>query len=89
MILNTNYPRFDDVLWINQGDNTVHVIEKENNLFATHSRNGEISLTPFQADTFISNIGTIELIRNDKKKVIGFNLSTQGINKIKFDKINE
>lgn len=66
-----------------------NVIIKENNLFATHSRNGEISLTPFQADTFISNIGTIELIRNDKKKVIGFNLSTQGINKIKFDKINE
>jgi len=62
---------------------------KENNLFATHSRNGEISLTAFQPDVFTSNIGTIELIRNDQKKVIGFNLSTQGINKIKFDKVNE
>jgi CubicO group peptidase (beta-lactamase class C family) len=66
-----------------------NLIIKENNLFATHSRNGEISLTPFQPDIFVSNIGTIELIRNDEKKVIGFNLSTQGINKIKFDKINE
>lgn len=34
MILDTNYPLFNDVFWINQGDNTVHVIEKENNLFA-------------------------------------------------------
>lgn len=62
---------------------------KENNLFAIHSRNGEISLTAFQPDVFTSNIGTIELIRNDQKKVIGFKLSTQGINNIKFDKVNE
>ena len=77
-------------MYYNAELNTIYnFIIKENNLFATHSRNGEISLTPFQPDIFVSNIGTIKLIRNDEKKVIGFNLSTQGINKIKFDKINE
>lgn len=34
MILDTNYPRFNDVFWINNGDNAVHVIEKKKNLFA-------------------------------------------------------
>lgn len=35
MILDTNHPRFNDVFWINNGDNVVHVIEKDNDLFAT------------------------------------------------------
>ncbi|MGC6768807.1 hypothetical protein [Enterococcus sp. LJL51] len=34
MILDTNKPKVNDIFWINNGDNTVHVIEKENNLFA-------------------------------------------------------
>ena len=65
------------------------LIIKENNLFATHSRNGEISLTAFQPDIFVSSIGTIEIIRNNQNKVIGFNLTRQGIKSIKFEKINE
>ncbi len=64
-------------------------IIKENNLFATHSRNGETSLTPYQPEIFISNIGAIEIIRNDQNKVIGFILSRQGIKSIKFEKINK
>jgi hypothetical protein len=64
-------------------------IIKENNLFVTHSRNGEAIVTAFQPDIFVSNIGAIEFIRNDLKKVIGFNLSGQGIKGMKFDKINE
>ncbi|HBI1549255.1 TPA: hypothetical protein I0F87_RS00305 [Enterococcus faecalis] len=45
MILNTNYPRFNDVFWINQGDTTVHVIEKENILFAAiHNGDSDSSI---------------------------------------------
>ncbi|MCB5952368.1 hypothetical protein LI951_09855 [Enterococcus sp. BWT-B8] len=45
MIFDTNYPRFNDVFWINQGDNTVHVIEKENNLFAAiHAGDSDSSI---------------------------------------------
>ena len=62
---------------------------KDNNLFATHSKNGEAILTAFQPDFFVSNIGAIEIIRNDQNKVIGFNLSRQLIKSIKFEKINE
>lgn len=69
---------------------TYNFVLKENNLFATHSKNGEISLIAFQPDIFVSNVGTtIEIIRNDLKKVIGFNLSGQGVKEMKFDKIND
>lgn len=34
MILDTNKPQVNDIFWINNGDNTVHVIEKDNDLFA-------------------------------------------------------
>lgn len=66
-----------------------NIIIKETNLFVTHSRNGEAIVTAFQPDIFVSNIGAIEFIRNDLKKVIGFNLSGQGFKGMKFDKINE
>ena len=62
---------------------------KNNNLFATHSKNGEAILTAFQPDFFVSNIGAIEIIRNNQNKVIGFNLTRQGLKSIKFEKINE
>ena len=68
---------------------TYNFVLKDNNLFAIHSRNGEISLIAFQPDIFVSNIGGIEIIRNDLKKVIGFNLSGQGIKGMRFDKIKE
>ena len=68
---------------------TYDFVLKDNNLFATHSRNGEMSLIAFQPDIFVSNIGGIEIIRNDLKKVIGFNLSGQGIKGMRFDKIKE
>lgn len=68
---------------------TYNFVLKDNNLFATHSRNGETSLIAFQPDIFVSNIGGIEIIRNDLKKVIGFNLSGQGIKGMRFDKIKE
>jgi CubicO group peptidase (beta-lactamase class C family) len=66
-----------------------NLVVKENNLFATHSKNGEVPLTAYQPDVFVGGIGAIEIIRNDQKKVIGFNLSTQRIKAIRFDKINE
>lgn len=68
---------------------TYNFVLKDNNLFATHSRNGEMSLIAFQPDIFVSNIGGIEIIRNDLKKVIGFILSGQGVKEMKFDKIND
>ncbi|OSH10529.1 hypothetical protein [Enterococcus faecalis] len=34
MILDTNNPQVNDIFWINNGDNTVHVVAKENALFA-------------------------------------------------------
>ena len=69
---------------------TYNFVLKDNNLFASHSKNGEISLIAFQPDIFVSNVGTsIEIIRNDLKKVIGFNLSGQGVKEMKFDKIND
>lgn len=64
-------------------------VVKGNDLFATHSRNGEAILTAFQPDIFISNIGAIKIIRNEQGKIIGFNLSRQGIKEMRFDKINE
>ncbi|MCB5953960.1 hypothetical protein [Enterococcus sp. CWB-B31] len=45
MILDTNKPKVNDIFWINNGDNTVHVIEKENNLFAAiHSGDSNSSI---------------------------------------------
>jgi len=67
---------------------TYNFVLKDNNLFATHSKNGEAILTAFQPDFFVSIIGAIEVIRNEKDKIIGFNLTRQGIIKMKFDKIN-
>lgn len=64
-------------------------IVKENNLFATHSKNGEAILTAFQPDIFVSNIGLVKIIRNEQNKAIGFNLSRQGIKEMLFNKINE
>jgi hypothetical protein len=63
------------------------MVLKENDLFLTHSRNGKSAVAAFQPDIFISNTGTIEILRNRKSKVTGFNLIRQGIRKIKFDKI--
>lgn len=68
---------------------TYNFVLKDNNLFAMHSINGEAILTASQPDFFVSNIGAIEFIRNDQNKVIGFNLSRQGITSMKFEKINE
>lgn len=67
---------------------TYNFIIKENKLFATHSKNGEIEFSAYQPDIFVSNIGAITIIRNEQNKVIGLNLSTQRIKAIKFDKIN-
>lgn len=64
-------------------------IIKENSLFVTHSKNGEAILTAFQPDIFLSNIGLIKIIRNEQNKMIGFNLSRQGIKEMRFNKINE
>lgn len=66
-----------------------NLIIKENNLFTTHSINGEASLIAFQPDIFASNLGTIKIIRNDQNKVIGLNIMRQGIKEIKFEKIND
>jgi hypothetical protein len=45
MILDTNYPRFNDIFWINNGDNAVHVIKKEKNLFAAiHAGDSDSSI---------------------------------------------
>lgn len=64
-------------------------VVKENSLFVTHSKNGEAILTAFQPDVFVSNIGAVKIIRNEQNKVIGFNLSRQGIKEMRFYKINE
>ncbi len=75
-------------MYYNSELNTAYnFVVKENNLIATHSRNGNAILTAFQPDFFVSNIGAIEVIRNNQNKVIGFNILTQGIRRIKFDKI--
>jgi CubicO group peptidase (beta-lactamase class C family) len=77
-------------IYFNAEINTTYsFVLKDNNLFATHSRIGEISIMAFQPDFFVSNIGGIEIIRNDLKKVIGFNLSGQGFKSMRFDKIKE
>ncbi|MFM9985435.1 MAG: serine hydrolase domain-containing protein, partial [Flavobacteriales bacterium] len=67
---------------------TYNFVVKENQLFATHSKNGEINLTVFQPDIFVGELGAIEMIRNDQNKVIGFYLSTQRIKRMQFDKIS-
>lgn len=64
-------------------------IVKENSLFVTHSKNGEAILIAFQPDIFLSNIGLIKIIRNEQNKMIGFNLSRQGIKEMWFNKIGE
>jgi len=64
-------------------------IVKENSLFVTHSKNGEAILIAFQPDIFLSNIGLIKIIRNEQNKMIGFNLSRQGIKEMRFNKIGE
>lgn len=77
-------------MYYNAELNTIYkFIVKENILIAIHSRNGEAILSAFQPDIFISNIGAIKITRNNQNKVIGFNLSRQGIKEIQFDKINE
>lgn len=68
---------------------TYNLVRKENDLIATHSRNGESILAAFQPDVFIGNIGAIAMIRNDQNKVVGFNLTKQGITSMKFEKIND
>jgi len=68
---------------------TYSFLLKDNNLFATHSKNGEAIVTPFQPDFFVSIIGAIQIIRNNQNKVIGFYLSRLGIKSMKFEKINE
>lgn len=46
MILDTNNPKVNDIFWINNGDNTVHVIEKDNDLFAAiHSGDSRSPIT--------------------------------------------
>ncbi|MSQ46724.1 MAG: class A beta-lactamase-related serine hydrolase [Ignavibacteria bacterium] len=62
---------------------------KENALIATHGKNAETILIAFQPDFYVCNIGAIEIIRNEKNIVIGFNLLRQGIKSMKFEKINE
>lgn len=62
---------------------------KDNNLIATHSKNREIILSAFQPDVFVSNIGATEVIRNKENKVTGFNLSSQAIKSMIFEKIYE
>ncbi|MDN3676426.1 serine hydrolase domain-containing protein [Flavobacterium paronense] len=77
-------------LYYNAELNTTYkFIIKENNLIATHSRNSDAIFTAFQPDLFVSNLGEIEVIRNEQNKVIGFYLMTQGIRKIKFEKMND
>lgn len=45
MILDANHPRFNDVFWINNGDNVVRVIEKDNGLFAAiHNGDSDSSI---------------------------------------------
>lgn len=45
MILDTNNPKVNDIFWINNGDNTVHVVVKENALFAAiHSGDSHSSI---------------------------------------------
>lgn len=69
---------------------TYKFVIKENNLIATHCRNNDTLLTVFQPDLFVSSIGKIEVVREDiQNKVIGFNLMTQGIRKIKFKKMDD
>lgn len=61
---------------------------KDNELIVTHSKLGEIALMPFQPDVFQSSIGTLAFVRDDKNKVIGFNMSTQGTHQLRFNKLN-
>ncbi len=68
---------------------TYEIVIKEKKLVATHDRNKNIELTPFQKDVFVSNrgfFGKIELIRNEQNKVIGFYVSGQKSKRIKFEK---
>lgn len=64
-----------------------NIVFKQDQLFVTHSRNGEAIITAFQPDIFVSIIGAMGIIRNEKEKVIGFHLTRQGVQKIRFDKI--
>lgn len=68
---------------------TYNFIIKDNNLVATHSINGEAMAAAFQPDIFVSNIGAIAFIRNEQKRVTGFNLIRQGIKGMTFEKINK
>lgn len=66
---------------------TYSIVLKEDKLFITHSRNGESAVSAFQPDSFVSNIGAIEMTRNNQSEITGFNLTRQGVRRMKFDKI--
>ncbi|RNL89841.1 class A beta-lactamase-related serine hydrolase [Sinomicrobium pectinilyticum] len=71
--------------------NTVYeLVIKNNQLIAVHSFNDNIDLHPLSKDRFYSNkpfFGTLDFVKNEKGKIIEFQLSGQNLNSIKFKKI--
>jgi CubicO group peptidase (beta-lactamase class C family) len=55
-------------------------------LFLHHFRRGDFELTNDSEDGFSGDAGTIHFIRDGNKQVIGFNLSDDNIQNIRFDK---
>ena len=72
--------------------NTIYTFDtKGNELIAKHQRTGNFKLTAIKNDFFIGNKGSfrnVVFIRNNKKKVIGFKVSSSRAKNIVFKKIN-
>jgi CubicO group peptidase (beta-lactamase class C family) len=97
-IINLNPPRLKKAnlikfagLYRNKEFNTEYELIIENdNLVAVHSLNNNITLYPLAKDSFHSNepfFGRLDFLNNRRGKIIGFQLSGQNLNHIKFNKI--
>ena len=60
-------------------------------LVATHRRNADIVLTPFQRDWYHGSVdyfGKVIPVRNSAGRVVGLNVSAQRVRSITFQKVS-
>jgi CubicO group peptidase (beta-lactamase class C family) len=86
---NINLNEFVGLYYNSELNTTYKFIIKENNLYATHCRNSDTLLTAFQPNIFTCDLGKVEFIRNNQNKVTGLYLMSQGIRKMKLEKIDD
>jgi hypothetical protein len=68
---------------------TYTVSVEDRKLFVHHFRRGDFQLTNDSDDGFTGDVGAVHFKRDNNSQVIGFNLSDDNIQNVRFDKIRE